>query len=162
MEPVPPPFEDIATGVIAEPVRARGVLRSNPVFRRLWAVLTLRSFGDWLGFLATTAIADELVEGDAESAYAIGGVLAFRLLPALLLGPFAGVVADRFDRRLTLVVCDVLRFGLFVSIPLVRTVPYLLVASFLIEAIGLFWVSAKEAAVPNLVSRDDLEGANQY
>ncbi|SCE64957.1 hypothetical protein GA0074695_0003 [Micromonospora viridifaciens] len=45
-------------------------------------------------------------------------MIAIRLLPALLLGPVAGVFADRFDRRWTMVICDLLRFVLFASIPL--------------------------------------------
>lgn len=70
-------------------------------------------------------------------------------------------MADRFDRRLTMVVADLLRFALFVSIPLSRSVTWLLIASFLIEAVSMFWIPAKEASVPNLVPRERLEAANQ-
>ena len=133
-------------------------------FRRLWIALSFSSFGDWMGFLATTALATELVEGGAagrKATFAIGGVLMFRLLPAIVLGPFAGAFADRFDRRKTMVVCDVLRFAVFASIPVVRSLPYLLAASFVVEAISLFWIPAKEATVPNLLPPPKLEAANQ-
>lgn len=145
----------------------RAVLR-NAMFRKLYTALVLSSFGDWLGFLATTALATQLVDSFQGKAYATGGVLVFRLLPAVLFGPLAGAFADRWDRRWTMVVCDVLRFLLFLSIPLVGSVAdrstalvYLLIASFLIETVSLFWIPAKEASVPNLVSREQLEGANQ-
>jgi dTMP kinase len=138
------------------------------MFRKLYTALALSSFGDWLGFLATTALATQLVDSFQGKAYATGGVLVFRLLPAVLFGPLAGAFADRWDRRWTMVVCDVLRFLLFLSIPLVGSVAdrstslvYLLVASFLIETVSLFWIPAKEASVPNLVPREQLEGANQ-
>lgn len=121
----------------------------------------MSSFGDWLGFLATTALAAQLVDGFSNQAYATGGVLVFRLLPAVLLGPLAGAFADRFDRRRTMVVCDVIRSALFVSIPLSDSLVYLLVASFFIEAVSMFWIPAKEATVPNLVPRSQLESANQ-
>ncbi len=140
--------------------RARGVLRIRP-FRQLYTALVLSSFGDWLGFLATTALAAQLVEGFTAKAYATGGVLVFRLLPAVLLGPLAGAFADRFDRRRTMVICDVARFALFLSIPLSHSLAYLLAASFFIESLSLFWIPAKEASVPNLVPRDQLESANQ-
>ncbi|MCA1712848.1 MAG: dTMP kinase [Actinobacteria bacterium] len=140
--------------------KARGVLSIRP-FRQLYTALVLSSFGDWLGFLATTALAAQLVEGFTAKAYATGGVLVFRLLPAVLFGPLAGAFADRFDRRRTMVVCDVARFALFVSIPLSNSLVYLLAASFLIESLSLFWIPAKEASVPNLVPRDKLESANQ-
>ncbi len=137
---------------------------SYGAFRRLWIALSLSSLGDWLGLLATTALASELAGGGPagrKASFAIGGVLIFRLMPAVVLGPFAGAFADRFDRRKTMVVCDLLRFAVFASIPAVRSLPYLLLASFVVEAISLFWIPAKEASVPNLLPPAKLEAANQ-
>jgi dTMP kinase len=140
----------------------RGVLRIT-AFRRLWLSLGLSSFGDWLGLLATTALAASL---GGQSSYAaanlaVSGVLVLRLAPAILFGPLAGALADRFDRKVTMVVGDVLRFGLFASIPVIGTLWWLFVATVLIEVIGLFWMPAKDATVPNLVPRSRLEAANQ-
>ncbi|MBX7269438.1 dTMP kinase [Micromonospora sp. Llam7] len=144
------------------------MLRIRP-FRRLWIVLGAASFGDWLGLLATSVFAAAQVEGSTAKGAAFGGVIAVRLLPALLLGPVAGVLADRFDRRWTMVICDVLRFVLFASIPLyaltgasgARVVSWAAIATFLIETVTLLWIPAKEAAVPNLIPRARLETANQ-
>ncbi|MGZ6826925.1 MAG: hypothetical protein ACXVGH_09035, partial [Mycobacteriales bacterium] len=120
----------------------------------------LSSFGDWLGFLATTALATQLVHGFETQSFAIGGVLAFRLLPGVMLAPVVGVVADRFDRRLTMVVADLIRFGLFLSIPLVGNLGWLLAATALVEVLSLVWIPAKEASVPHL-AKESLESANQ-
>ena len=60
-----------------------------------------------------------------------------------------------------MVVTDIIRFLLFLSIPLVPHLWWLLVASFLIECASLFWIPAKEASIPNLVPRNQLESANQ-
>jgi dTMP kinase len=84
-----------------------------------------------------------------------------RLAPALVIGPFAGAWGDRFNRRYTMVVADVFRFGLYASIPIVHSLWWLLVASFLIETASLFWIPAKEASVPNLVPATHLESANR-
>jgi dTMP kinase len=145
----------------------RGVLRVRP-YRRLWYSTALSSLGDWLGLLATTALATSLATGYQEQNYALGVVLVVRLFPAILLGPLAGVFADRFDRRVTMVVSDLLRFSLFLTIPLAHlvvskqaTLAWLFIASFLIECISLFWTPAKDASVPNLVRRDQVEAANQ-
>src|SRR4029453_3860271 len=81
--------------------------------------------------------------------------------PAIVLGPLAGAFADRFDRRKTMVITDVIRFALFASIPLVDNLVWLFVAQFLIEAFSLFWIPAKDAAVPNMLRKDQLEPANQ-
>ena len=146
-----------AVGLVA---KLRAVLRVRD-FRRLWLSMALSSFGDWLGLLAITATATSLVSGFAAANFALGGVLLFRLLPAIVLGPLAGAFADRFDRRKTMVVVDVIRFGLFASIPLVGNLIWLFTAQFLIEAFTLFWIPAKEAAVPNMLRKDQLEPANQ-
>ena len=146
--------------LVSSAQKIRAVLRGRD-FRRLWLVMSFSSFGDWLGLLATTALAAELANGYQAANFALGGVLVVRLLPSVLFGPVAGAFADRFDRRRTMVVADLTRFALFVSIPLVGTLWWLLVASFLIECASLFWIPAKEATVPNLVRRDQLESANQ-
>jgi dTMP kinase len=156
-----PPDGDVdgpdAVGLVG---KLRAVLRVRD-FRRLWLSMALSSFGDWLGLLAITATATSLVSGFAAANFALGGVLLFRLLPAIVLGPLAGAFADRFDRRKTMVIADIMRFALFASIPLVGNLIWLFVAQFLIEAISLFWIPAKEAAVPNMLRKDQLEPANQ-
>ena len=124
--------------------------------------MAFSSFGDWLGLLASTALAQQLAGGDyAKANFAIAGVFIVRLLPAVILGPFAGVIADRFDRRKLMVTCDFLRFALYLSIPIVGNYFWLYTATILAEVVTLFWSPAKEASVPNLVPKTKLESANQ-
>ena len=135
----------------------RAVLRIS-AFRRLWLALSLSSLGDWLGLLAITAMAAELTtDSSADQNYAVASVFILRLIPAVIFAPIAGVVADRLDRKVTMVVCDLGRASLFVSIPIVGSLWWLLTATFLIEVLSLFWIPAKEATVPNLVPRERLE-----
>ena len=120
------------------------------------------SLGDWLGLLATTAMAQQLSGGSYATAnFAIAGVFIARLLPAVFLGPIAGVIADRFDRRRLMFNVDIMRAALYISIPIVNTYVWLYTAMILVECLTLFWSPAKEASVPNLVPRDKLESANQ-
>jgi dTMP kinase len=120
------------------------------------------SLGDWLGLLATTAMAQQLSGGDYATAnFAIAGVFIARLLPAVFLGPLAGVIADKLDRRKLMVTCDILRAGLYISIPIFHNYFWLYTATILVECITLFWSPAKEASVPNLVPRERIENANQ-
>jgi dTMP kinase len=138
-------------------------------FRRLWLVLALSSLGDWLGLLATAAFATDRVSAPAAKGLAFGSVVSIQMVPALLLGPLSGVLADRFDRRLTMVYVDLFRCVMFASIPAVGAtvarpgyvVAWAATALFLIQTAGLLWVPAKEAAVPNLLPRHLLEAANQ-
>ncbi|CAB4701637.1 unannotated protein [freshwater metagenome] len=139
----------------------RGVLAIRP-FRKLWNSMVFSSLGDWLGLLATTAMAQQLSGGDyAKANFAIAGVFISRLLPAVFLGPIAGVIADRLDRRKLMVVCDILRTALYISIPIFHNYFWLYTATILVECVTLFWSPAKEASVPNLVPRTKLESANQ-
>jgi dTMP kinase len=131
-------------------------------FRRLWLALSGSSFGDWLGLLATTALAQQYAQGSyAEANLAVASVLILRLAPAVVFGPLAGALADRMNRKFVMVSGDVLRGLLFITIPIVNTYAWLLVATLLIEILALFWSPAKEATVPNLVPRNRLETANQ-
>ncbi|MER6824637.1 dTMP kinase [Streptosporangium sp. NPDC000563] len=136
---------------------------ANAPFRKLWTAMSVCSLGDWLNLLALTALAGNLTaaSGYQVQSLAIGGVFVAKMLPAILLGPLAGAFADRFDRRLTMFFCDLLRFALVLSIPLVGSYQWVIIATFLVECVNLFWVPAKDATVPNLVPKERLEEANQ-
>ncbi|MBA2738924.1 MAG: dTMP kinase [Nocardioidaceae bacterium] len=139
-----------------------GAVLALPGLRRFWAAIGLSSLGDWVGLLALTALANELAgAGYADRNFAIAGVLLLRVLPALLIGPLGGYLADHLDRRKVLVVGDVLRAVLFVTIPLVGTLPWLLVATVLVEVVNLVWLPTKDATIPDLVPPSRLEAANR-
>ncbi|MEV7908595.1 MFS transporter, partial [Streptomyces anulatus] len=113
--------------------------------------------------IALTALAGNLTAGAdyRTQSFAIGGVFVAKMLPAVLLGPLAGAFADRFDRRLTMFFADLSRFALVLSIPLIGSYQWVVVATLLVECVNLFWVPAKDATVPNLVPKERLEEANQ-
>jgi len=141
--------------------REPGVLSIKP-FRRLWIALSLSSLGDWLSIVALTALAPSLASGGAVAkGSAVGGVWLATLLPALLFGPLAGALADRMDRRTMMIVGDVIRGLLFVSIPIFPNLTWIYVAKFLAGIATQFWAPATSASIPNLVPKDKLERANQ-
>ncbi len=138
-------------------------------FRRLWIATSLSSLGDWLSLVALSTLASDLAgKGVAAQGAAVGGVWLTSLLPALLLGPLAGAVADRLDRRLNMIVGDVLRAALYLSLVLnlslgfANDLTWMYTVQFLASCASLFWTPAKDASVPNLVPPDKLEQANQY
>ncbi len=131
-------------------------------FRALWIALSLSSLGDWLSILALLALAPSVTHGsNLAKTSSISGVWVVTLLPALLLGPIAGAVADRLDRRMTMIVGDVIRGLLFISIPLFPNLIWIFVAKFLAGIASQFWNPAAAATIPNLVPKEKLERANQ-
>src|SRR5262245_5620799 len=150
--------------------RDASVLSIKP-FRRLWVATSLSSLGDWLSLLALSALAYSLTGKHVQAtagAIAVGGVWITSLLPYLLFGPLAGAVADRLDRRINLVVGDVFRAALYLTIPIdlvvgfANRLTWLYVVQFLASCASLFWTPAKDASIPNLVPREKLDQANQY
>src|SRR6187200_1920086 len=74
-------------------------------FFHLWLTQVASSIGDWLGFLAIAALAATISEKNP--AASVGLVMSARIVPGFFLGPASGVVADRFDRKRVMVVCDI-------------------------------------------------------
>jgi dTMP kinase len=146
-----------------------GVLSVRP-FRRLWIALSLSSLGDWLSIVALTVLAanlagkqvhGSLIGATATQGAAVSGVWIATLLPALLFGPLAGAIADRMDRRITMITGDVVRGLLFLSIPIFPNLTWIYIVKFLAGCASLFWNPATAATIPNLVPPDKLERANQ-
>ncbi len=82
--------------------------------------MSFSSLGDWLGLLATTALAQQLVGGNYATAnFAIAGLFVARLLPLVIRGPIAGVITDRFYRKKVMVMGDILHAIHFLLIPIV-------------------------------------------
>lgn len=145
-----PPFAEQPSGF-------RGLL-SRRYFRRLWIITIVSTLGDWLAVFALATYVGEL-SGKPE--LAIGGVLLFRVVPGMFFGPFAGVLADRFDRRTLMVTADLLRAAMVCAIPFVRDLVVLFAISAVLEVLSLLWAPSKDASLPNLVDREQLLGANQ-
>ncbi len=91
-------------------------------------------------------------------------VLSFTIIPVFLIGPIAGVYVDRWDRRRTMYVCDLLRALLVFTIPFFlfyyRSIVPIYIIIFLVFSIGRFFVPAKLSIVPDLVEKKDLLIAN--
>jgi dTMP kinase len=131
----------------------------NRRFGRLWHAMLLSSLGDWVGIVALAALVARL-GGRTNGALAVAAVMLTRLVAVVVFGPFAGVIVDRFDRRLVMVTADVGRACLFLALPLLEPVWAIAAVAFFVEALSLLWSPARDAVVPNLVARDALARAN--
>jgi dTMP kinase len=130
-------------------------LLKNRNFLRLFLAQTISSLGDWIGVIAIATLAYNL-NGNA----GVGAVMTARVLPGFIVGPIAGVFADRFDRRKMMVVADLSRAVVIFSLPFFNNIAYLLVASVVLESLTLAWGPAKDASLPHVVRPTELAHAN--
>jgi MFS family permease len=93
------------------------------------------------------------------SASAVGGLLFARLLPTLA-SPLVGVLADRLDRRIILVTCDLARAALVVGVVFTRDIVLLYALTFLMGVARTFFNPTIRAAFPGVVGSGDLTRAN--
>lgn len=142
-----------------QPERAAALLRRRD-FRRTYVAVMISELGDAFQYIALMWIA-------LETAGPLG-VIAVRLadsLPALVFGLHGGVVADRFDRKPTMIAADVVRAAILVPIAIAGLAGELPLAGLVVAACGLtaatsYFVPAYGAIVPALVGRENVQQAN--
>ncbi|MBF0483384.1 MAG: MFS transporter [Candidatus Omnitrophica bacterium] len=137
--------------------------KNNGNFFRLWLGQLVSQFGDRITQLALVGLAAEKMHG-AASATGLAKLMAFTILPVFLIQPIAGVLVDRWDRRTTLFVCDIVRSLLILSIPFIfmrwHTMLPIYGVIFLTFCFSRFYVPAKMSIIPDLVEDDNLLAAN--
>lgn len=133
-------------------------LRTSSSFRRLWLARTTSHVGDGIALVALVLLVQE-TEGTGS---AVGALLLASSLPRFL-GPLAGVVADRVEQRMLMVLCDLGNASIFAAIawwqPSFGVLLALVAASALLETL---FAPASRSAVPALVHTDDLLQANAW
>jgi predicted MFS family arabinose efflux permease len=140
-------------------VEAPSVWR-NRDFRLVWTAQTLSDLGNGVSQLAYPLLMLILTGSPA----AAGLLSAVRALPYLLLGLPAGALVDRWDRRRTMIYCDLARAVNMATIPFAllfwRLTPtHLLITGFLGGVFYVFFSAAEGACLPNIVRKDQLTSA---
>ena len=131
-------------------------LRTKVDFRRLLVGQGASALGDWMGTFALMALVDHL----SDSAAAVGGILAFRLIPAALGGTLAAKLVNRWDRRRTMITMDLLRAGMIAVVPFVQELWWVYLWAFALEAPSVVFLASRDSAIPDLVDEPDLPLAN--
>ena len=109
-----------------------------------------------MGTFALMALVDHL----SDSATAVGGILAFRLIPAALGGTLAAKLVSRWDRRRTMITMDLLRAGMIAVVPFVQELWWVYLWAFALEAPSVVFLASRDSSIPNLVDESDLPLAN--
>ena len=137
------------------------LVRSNRSFRRLLIGQVISELGNWFNFIATLGLVRLVSHGAAEVTTIL---LVARLLPFTLFAPLAGAFVDRWSRRTVMIVSDLARILVALSLLLVRRPEDLWIAYVSTVRACLssaaFFEAAKNAAVPNIAGERDLLAGN--
>lgn len=130
---------------------------------RYWFLSAFGSgLGDWTGLVALQVLVLQLTERGSQLAlFALSGIMMARLLPSVVVGPVAGVFADRYDRKRLMLVTTLCRGAIFLVLAFSRDLWAVFALTFLVECLTLLYMSAKDASLPVMVRRDQLQPASQ-
>jgi MFS family permease len=158
-EPVPE-LPGPGIGVVVEEEEAQSPylrLFTNRNYALLWCGQLISLMGDRLHQVALAFLV-----ATRGTPVDVGFTFAAIAIPNVIFGPWAGALADRWDRRRTMIAADLIRAALVLAIPLAFNVNILLVyaVAFAVATVSLLFRPSKDALIPQIVERRDLVAAN--
>ena len=135
------------------------MLRDNRNYRYTWMGQVVSEIGDHFNNVAVFSLA----VATTRSGLVVSGVLLARAIPAVLAGPLAGVILDRFDRKRVMIASDLVRA--VVALAFILTVkghhtPLLYVLSALLMLASPFFTSGRSSILPSIATHEELHTAN--
>jgi MFS family permease len=147
---------------VESPGGFRAVLR-NTTFRNIWFAQLAAQLADKFLLFSLIILAYDISGGSTPVAV----TLLTYTVPAVLFAPPAGVIADRVDRKLIMLWCNLGRAGVVALIPLAALVPqlrgdfsHLLLITLIFSAVGQLFGPAEAAVIPTILPRSALITAN--
>lgn len=137
----------------------------NRNFLYLWTGQFISNVGDRFAWLAMIVLVYDIT-GKAAN---LGFLMIFLSLPSLIFGSFAGVFVDRWNRKMVMIISDILRGFLYISLSSVTIISqylginelyYVYLVAFLSAAVTQFFYPARTSTIPNIVDEEDLMTAN--
>ena len=135
------------------------LLGRNRNYRYMWMGQVVSEIGDHFNNIAVFALGMALTH----SGIVVTGIMLARAVPAITVGPLAGVMLDRFDRKRIMIASDLLRavfaVGFILTVHHERTwVMY--VFSALLMVASPFFTAGRSAILPTIASKDEIHTAN--
>jgi MFS family permease len=153
---------------LSDPGVTKSLFRNFP-FLRLWTAQAIsQTANNMVNFALLLRVREIIEHHDLRQANTLTSleILAFSI-PSVIFGPIAGVLADRFDRRLVMASVDFIRAAcmiLFLIISPTWQVQVILITTYLVTfifgAAGQMFAPAEGATIPDLVPRSQLISAN--
>ena len=147
---------------MAAPTASRPTVFRHPNYRKLWTAATVSLFGTQVSQIAIPFIAAVLLNASPGE---VGLLTTIEFLPFLLFTLPAGVWVDRFPKKRILVIGDLGRAALLVSIPVAfglhaLTIWQLYIVGFGMGVMTVFFDVADQSYLPSILDREDLVDGN--
>tara|TARA_B110000438_G_scaffold279168_1_gene303369 strand:+ start:609 stop:1862 length:1254 start_codon:yes stop_codon:yes gene_type:complete len=135
------------------------LLRSNGNFRSLWLASVISMLGEWFNTIALFFLILEYTGSE----FLLGFLFTVRMASFALMQPFIGLLADRYSRKSIMVFANFTQIFLALGFLLVDSasdIPWMIALSGLMMLLHGTYMTAERAAIPNVVSDEDLATAN--
>ena len=135
------------------------LIRQNRNYRNTWIGQVVSEIGDHFNNVAVFS----LVLATTKSGLVVSGVMLSRAIPAMLAGPLAGVVLDRFDRKRIMIASDLTRAvvaACFIFTVGRRDTWLLYLLSALLMVASPFFTAGRSSILPTIATKDELHTAN--
>jgi len=135
------------------------LLTSNAKFRRLWSASVISMLGEWFNTIALFL----LIFQYTDSEFLLGILFTVRMLCFAFLQPISGLLADRMNRKHIMLWTNLLQMVLalgFLAVDGPEDIPWMLGLSGVMMLLHGAYVTAERAALPNIVSKEELATAN--
>jgi MFS family permease len=135
------------------------LITKNHDFQKLFAARLITLGGDWLLTVPLLGIIYELTENP----FITSLVLVVQSAPLFIFGSFGGYLADKYDRKIIISISEFVS-GMVVVLILyavnTENVPFILFSFSLLSVANSAYMPTSDAALPNVVSRENLAEAN--
>jgi len=135
------------------------LLRSNRNYRYTWMGQVVSEIGDHFNNIAVLGLA----LANTKQGMVVAGIMLSRAIPAIAVGPLAGVVLDRMDRKWIMLSSDLVRaliaLGFILAVGTGSNV-LLYVFSALLMVASPFFTAGRAAILPSIANREELHTAN--
>lgn len=135
------------------------ILRKEVRYQRLVTANFVSGIGDWFSSVAILSLLLQITG----TGLAVGITLAARTLPFLFMGPIGGILADKMNKKVILMISDFARIFLALSLLFVNSSDTIWIAY--VVTVGLVVFSAlsspaRQSLIPQIVSKENLTTAN--
>lgn len=135
------------------------LVKTNRTYRRFWLAAFVSMFGEWFNTIALFLLILEYTDSEL----LLGILMAVRMGSFALMQPLFGLLADRVNRKKLMIITNVFQIGLalaFIGVNGPEDMWWMFTISGIMMALHGLYVTAERAAIPNIVSEEDLATAN--